>query len=437
MKKDTPLRIDMITAAQLEFGDLKITDLCIDTGSPETDRAVLNDLQESFPTSSQKASRNNPQKDSLLLSEAIKQYIKDKMDNNHWGSEKTKNTNEHTLRLFITIVGDKPIKNISHEDMERYSNLIRKIPSNQSKKGSYKGKSISKLSEINIPDEDRMSPTTIRNHNRRTTSLFAWAIDKGKIEVDPSSAITNPKSEISNRRRPFTTDELTRLFNGYFYIGKKPKTGAIKWHYSSFWLPLLGLYTGARLEELAQLHVSDLQELDGYWCASINDDEEKCLKTTKSKRFIPIHSALRKFGFIDFVTDMKEAKMKRLFPELKKGKKSGYGASFTKRFKNYREACGVSYTRNEEKVLFHSFRHTFITRLAEKDVSAPHRSNLAGHSESDSTNSKDYTHGLSVKESHSNLEKLDYEVDMSHVSYAWYKQNRHKWYASTILLRKE
>ena len=140
-------------------------------------------------------------------------------------------------------------------------------------------------------------------------------------------------------------------------------------------------------------------------------------------------------GFLDFVKDLKSAKMQRLFPELKKSDVNGYGFAFTKKFKTYRENCGVTSARDEEQVNFHSFWHTFTTRLAEKGVPEEHRAKITGHSNSDSTNSRTYTHGFSVKELYPHLEKLIFDVDMNHLSYDWYKEFRHRWYKSTKLLR--
>ena len=37
-----------------------------------------------------------------------------------------------------------------------------------------------------------------------------------------------------------------------------------------FWLPLLGLYTGARLSELCQLRLGDIREELGVWVISIS-----------------------------------------------------------------------------------------------------------------------------------------------------------------------
>jgi len=59
-----------------------------------------------------------------------------------------------------------------------------------------------------------------------------------------------------------------------------------------FWLPVLGLFTGCRIEELCQLHCSDVIQYDGIWCLDINDEGEKRLKNKSSKRVVPLHQIL-------------------------------------------------------------------------------------------------------------------------------------------------
>ena len=41
----------------------------------------------------------------------------------------------------------------------------------------------------------------------------------------------------------------------------------------NFWIPLIGLFTGMRLEEISQLYVWDLTKIDGIWCLDIKEEE--------------------------------------------------------------------------------------------------------------------------------------------------------------------
>lgn len=77
----------------------------------------------------------------------------------------------------------------------------------------------------------------------------------------------------SIHRRPFTIAELRTMFAAAPY----PAGPRDVW----FWLPLLGLFTGARLGELAQLDTSDVAQRDGVLVLLIREDAvtNKRLKT--------------------------------------------------------------------------------------------------------------------------------------------------------------
>lgn len=51
----------------------------------------------------------------------------------------------------------------------------------------------------------------------------------------------------------------------------------------------MSLYTGARLNELCQLRVSDVNKVGEIWCLDINEKDGKQLKNVSSTRQIPIH----------------------------------------------------------------------------------------------------------------------------------------------------
>lgn len=85
--------------------------------------------------------------------------------------------------------------------------------------------------------------------------------------------------------------------------------------------------TGARVNEIAQLLLSDVLAGDGVYYLNLESDNEsgKKLKNANARRKIPLHSKLISLGFIDYVNALKDAGYTRLFPELKPHKTKGYG----------------------------------------------------------------------------------------------------------------
>ena len=64
--------------------------------------------------------------------------------------------------------------------------------------------------------------------------------------------------EARDQRDAFDEQDLKNIFNL-----RKLKSESIDKNKSAYyWVPLLGLYTGARLNELCQLYVNDIKEID-------------------------------------------------------------------------------------------------------------------------------------------------------------------------------
>jgi integrase len=145
-----------------------------------------------------------------------------------------------------------------------------------------------------------------------------------------------------------------------------------------YWLPLMGLLTGARLSELAQLHVADCIERDGHLCLSINVDDDlgqKSVKNSNSIRLVPLHTELVRLGFSEFVRAQRQKGHTKLFPEIPLQAKKTASHAPSKWFARYREKQGVSGPHWD----FHSFRVTFITRLLDQNAPQHQVAQLVGH----------------------------------------------------------
>jgi integrase len=95
------------------------------------------------------------------------------------------------------------------------------------------------------------------------------------------------------------------------------------------------------------------------------------------KRKVPLHSELIELGFLDFVGSRKPRK--RLFPDYSYNANGGYGRSLGR-------WCNESFLPNlglkVPWLVFHSFRHTFVTRLGQASVPEPIIQCIVGHARS-------------------------------------------------------
>lgn len=149
-----------------------------------------------------------------------------------------------------------------------------------------------------------------------------------------------------------------------------------------FWLPLLMLLTGARPNEICQLHTDDLKRTKaGTWYLDViegEDDDRKTLKTDASRRRIPLHPELIKIGFVAFVQQRRRANPKdepRLFPEITPDKYGNMATYPTRRFRDHFIPAEI--TLGDRQTLY-SLRHNVRDALRRAKAPPTHCSPLQG-----------------------------------------------------------
>jgi integrase len=141
------------------------------------------------------------------------------------------------------------------------------------------------------------------------STLLSYAHDQGWLAANPAKGVkVGTRSNAKAARLPFDLPALKLIFGSPIYTAHaRPAGGAGE---ASYWLPLLALYTGARLEELAQLAPGDVRETPytdasgarrTCWTISITDiGEGQEVKTASSRRRVPVHPDLIALGFIQY-----------------------------------------------------------------------------------------------------------------------------------------
>jgi len=193
--------------------------------------------------------------------------------------------------------------------------------------------------------------------------------------------------ETTNQRRPWSQAELQTLLGQELfqkYMLPKDWRAGID---AAYWIPLLGLYTGARLSELAQLRINDISATNEIPVISISNlGMNQRVKTSASIRIIPIHSELIQLGLLEYVNKTKEKSGDSLWPDLKQ-RKDKPGGYFSNWFGEYRKSIGL-----EGYPDFHCFRHTVRSQLSEAEVPEHVIDSILGHEIRGSTGTKVYTH---------------------------------------------
>lgn len=222
-----------------------------------------------------------------------------------------------------------------------------------------------------------LAAATVEKHMNAIKALLGIAVERSLIKHNPASKIKPPKAskEDGADREPFSLDDLTRLFSSPIYRGGRiPEGGKGE---AALWLPLMGLFSGAREEELCQLRLDDFREEDGIHFYLIRrKHKEQDTKTEGSVRRVPVHPELVRLGLLQYVSTLKERNEEWLFPLLAADVKGNRSGNWSKWFHRYlRNTVKIT----DPAIVFHSFRHTFKDVCRECSIPEDVHDALTGH----------------------------------------------------------
>lgn len=283
------------------------------------------------------------------------------------------------INTFIKIVGDKPLHCLGFEDRNRFEDVIKKLPANSTKLAASRDLGVDEMLELGLKP---ISLNSAKNIARRTNAFLLWACRRENIALpfellDKVKIKKNAKGK--QRRRAFKDDELRIVFNPATLAASNQ--GAPYMH----WLPLISAHSGMRINEIAQLGISDIVTLNGIQCFNVTDEpdpveereliREKSVKTEAGKRLVPVHRRLIELGLLNYVTMLRSAGHTRLFPDLIGGR-DGPGQPASKHFGRYCDKIKLS----DPTLCFHSFRHGAVSKMRAAKVLRELRMVVIGHS---------------------------------------------------------
>ncbi|MBI1776066.1 MAG: site-specific integrase [Proteobacteria bacterium] len=341
------------------------------------------------------------------LGKTIEKYLAERLPS--W-SLKTRRKEAAILRLFAEVVGsDSRMMTIGLTDVVRLKDILRRLPANHSK--LWPGVPVAEVVERpNLPAA--MSTTTLNTYLSKTGGFLRWCASHGLTgaRLDVAGLKLKASGKAKERRDPFSVDQLRAIFAGPLYTGCLgpryrfwPGTERIR-DDARFWAPLIGLYSGARLGEICGLRVADVAEIDGVPVLNIRETDERDLKTTGSRRMVPIHARLLDVGLLEYAATLKAKREARLFPELRV-RSDGYISDEISRW----FSRGLKRLEAKTpKTSFHSFRHNFSDALKMAGVPGDRRRAIMGWTSRDMDES---TYGGSTPGAGFSLATLKADVD--------------------------
>jgi integrase len=352
---------------RIEFEELKT-----DPTKPKEESEVFQNMVDALGGTQNKTQNATPPTQPTppikiyTIQDVIEKFCDQKKTEKSW-TPKTEKLNRNLYDRFVYVFGNVDISTIGYETARRYKEVLQKLPPNMNKIAKYKDKSVDEVLAMN--PEDTLEVATINKSIYRMGSLFDWAKRHGYVTENYFSKIPLKDNKKADKHRDILDKEDMKLiFNDPIFTKKIYK------HPYYYWLPLLAMYTGARIEELSQLHLDDIRQEKNIWLIDINDKKEKKLKTSSCERLLPIHSKLISLGLIKYADRLRARGETRLFPELVK-RLDGYSADASKWFGRFRKRIGVT----SSKKTFHSFRHTVADNLKQKGIPYEQVAAILGH----------------------------------------------------------
>lgn len=332
----------------------------------------------------------------------------------------TLNQDQATMRLFLEIAGDLPVGDYTRKHINDFLATLRLLPNTYGKSSKDKERTVRELIDAaNAKGSDRLTDRTVERHYNVVRRFLQFAYDQSEItkeQLSIAEGFTFKVASARTQRDQWEDDELIKLFSSPVWTGMQSKgrrrvPGSVIERDAYFWLPLLGIYHGNRLEECAQLYAGDIRDEDGIWCMRITDEGEgQQLKNEPSRRMVPIHPVLLGMGFIEYVRSAAPAVDDPVFPDLEPGGadlKRGYG--FTKWFSRYRKAIGIKKGRD-----YHSFRHNVTTQLLNNGVPPHLVDQITGHAGTGETVGR-YFKGSPLKQLAAAISSVWWPMDFSHL----------------------
>jgi len=307
-----------------------------------------------------------PGANSPLLSEVIKHFLKS------YPSSKTAMRRKHeiVLPIFLDIIGDKPANQIRQTEIHGFFATINALPPRFAQKAERLGVTLRELAEQD--HEEIISQKSFLDTYKACVRIFLKESqreyhDSGFPQGLHANYDYDGDSQPRRKQRAFTPAELRRLFEGRELLSFARSPQLVH----QFWLPVIGLFTGARVNEICQINpTTDFRtdQASGIPYLLISEDTaagegiEKSVKTREPRK-VPLHPALVELGLPDYINSLKSRGVLQLFPAwtARGGRAAPNAIAWFSDFLKEIGLYGVPNERGQILLGMHAFRHTLLT----------------------------------------------------------------------------
>lgn len=307
---------------------------------------------------------------------------------------------EHIELLKELLGGATDVESLTLHSAREVKECLLRYPRNRRKNPRTRDLTLDAI--MDLKGLQTINAQTVNKYLQTFGTMFEWGRKNGFVSqnVFAGLAIRSTK-RAATERKAFSSEQVTMIYEAIVgNAGSKAKLPYQKWG------PLIGLYSGARLNEIAQIHLKDIRQEAGIWYFDLNDDDEgKKLKTDASRRIVPVHPRLIELGLLEYVDELRNQRMEKLFPTFTYCTKNGWGRALGRWFNDkFLPELGMK----NGNLVFHSLRHTVTNSLQREDVPQAMVQALIGHTRGDMLGQHYSAFGFKLRQLYDALLKLPY-----------------------------
>jgi integrase len=305
----------------------------------------------------------------------------------------TLNQSRFVIDTFSQFVGRHfPVSKITRKVVSEWQDALFSYPVKATETAAFRDMDFRQIIATNRTlNRPIISRKTVNRYLASMGRFTKWLVAKGYLEYVPTTGLFLKIDKRTAKVHPYDIEQLKAIFASPLFTGcqadgkeHKPGNHVVRDH--RFWLPLMSLYSGARLGELCQLLADDVRQMHGQWVFRITEqgDDDERLKTKGSERIVPVHSELIALGLIDHLNRARArtAKPKWLFPEIEPDARGDRAGNHSRFYGRYIKRIGI---KNDRTLNFHSFRHGFADALRSAGFLDGEFAFLLGHTQNNVT----------------------------------------------------
>ncbi len=343
-------------------------------------------------------------------------------------------------QVALDYFGDVPVTSISAEDQEKFFLWMARLPKRHGRahgknrfteKARREGRLLKETVQLSKHDEiakadledeaimqeirartdisdiekrallsERLTPRlamkTIKRNRDGLNRLFKGAADLGcrnapvaisyKV-IERALAAAAPDDPLYVRvtqpkiRMPWTEERLagfltSPIYTGCFSAHRRWRSGEVIIRDALYWVPLIVLTLGSRIEEILLLKRKNLLLRNSVHCLAIGLDPDQGGKTEDAQRVVPVPQLLLDLGFVEWVRDLDDEHGPLLFPDAaQRSEINDLTGPFSKALNRILDRLGLGDFDED----FYAMRKTLSSMLHLSGVTEGQRQALAGH----------------------------------------------------------